>query len=42
MCLNETYIRVQGGKHLSHTFHIKNDWKREDALSPLPFNIALE
>jgi len=42
MCLIETYSRVQGGKHLSHTFHIKNYWKRGDALPPLFFNFALE
>jgi hypothetical protein len=42
MCLNETRSKVQGGKHLSHTFHIKNNWKRGGALSPLLFIFALE
>jgi hypothetical protein len=42
MCLNETYSRVQVGKHLSDTFPIKNGLKHGDALSPLLFNFALE
>ena len=42
ICLSETYCRVQGGKYLSDTFHVKNDWKRGDALSPLPFNFGLK
>jgi hypothetical protein len=29
MSLNETYSRVQVGKHLSHTFPVKNGLKRE-------------
>jgi hypothetical protein len=33
MCLNETYSRVQVGKHLSDTFPIKNGLKQGDALS---------
>jgi hypothetical protein len=41
MCLNETYSRVRVGKHLSDTFPIKNGFK-QDALSPLIFNFALE
>jgi hypothetical protein len=35
MRLNETYSRVQVGKHLSDTFPIKNGLKQGDALSPL-------
>jgi hypothetical protein len=42
MCLNETYSRVQVGKHLSDMFPIKNGLKEGDALSPLLFNFALE
>jgi sorting nexin-29 len=42
MCLNETYSRVQVGKHLSETFPFKNGLKQGDALSPLLFNFALE
>ena len=42
VCLNETYGRVQVGKHLSNVFPIKNDLKQGDALSPLLFNTALE
>jgi len=40
-CLNEFYSKAQAGKHLSHKFPIKNDWKRGDALSPLLFNFTL-
>jgi len=39
--LNETYIRVRFGKHLSDMFSIKNDLKQGGALSPLLFNLAL-
>ena len=42
MCLNETYSKVQVGKHLSDRFYIKNGLKQGDALSPLLFNFALE
>jgi len=42
MCLNETYSRVRVGKNLSDMFLIKNGLKKGDALSPLPFNSALE
>jgi hypothetical protein len=42
MCLSETYSRFRVGKHLSHTFPIKNGLKQGDALSPLLFNFALE
>jgi hypothetical protein len=31
MCLNETYSRVQVGKHLSDRFPIKNGLKQGDA-----------
>jgi hypothetical protein len=41
MCLNETYSKVRIGKHLSHNFPIQNCLK-QDALSPLLFNFALE
>jgi hypothetical protein len=40
MCLNETYRRVRIGKNL-YKFNIKNGLK-QDALSPLLFNFALE
>jgi hypothetical protein len=42
MCLNETYSRVQVGKHLSDMFPIKNGLKQGYALLPLLFNFALE
>ena len=42
MCLNETYSRVQVGKHLSDMLPIKNGLKQGDALLPLLFNFALE
>jgi hypothetical protein len=42
MCLNETYIKVRIGKHLSGSFPIQNGPKQGDALSPLFFNFALE
>jgi hypothetical protein len=35
MCLNETYIKVCLGKHLSDSFPIQNGLKQGDALSPL-------
>jgi hypothetical protein len=41
MCLNETYIKVRIGKHLSDSFPIQNGVKQEDVLSPLLFNFAL-
>ena len=41
MSLNETYIRVRVDKHLSDMLPIKNGSK-QDALSPLLFNFALE
>jgi hypothetical protein len=41
-CLNETYSRIQTGKHWSDRFPIKNCLKQKDALSPLLFNFALE
>ena len=40
MCPNETYSRVQVGKHLSDMFPIRNGLKQGDALSPLLFNFA--
>jgi hypothetical protein len=41
MCLNETYSKVRVGKLLSDKFPIQNGLK-QDALSPLVFNFALE
>ena len=40
--LNETYIRVRVGRHLSHVFPIKNGLKEGDASSSLFFNFALD
>ena len=42
MWLNETYRRVQVGKHLFDMFSIKNGLKQGDALSLLLFEFALE
>jgi hypothetical protein len=42
MCQNETYRRVQVGKHLSNKFSVKNGLKQGDVLSPLLFNFPLE
>jgi len=42
MCVNETYISVDVGKHLSDMFPIRNGLKQEEALLPLLFNFALE
>jgi len=42
MCLSETYSRVCIDKHLSDMFHMKNDLRQGDALSPLIFNFAVE
>jgi hypothetical protein len=42
MGVNETYISVEVGKHLSDMFHIRNGLEQEDALLPLLFNFALE
>ena len=42
MCLNETYGRIQVGKHLSEMFPSKNGLKEADAFLPLLFNFALE
>ena len=41
MCLNETYSRVSVGKHMYDILHIMSG-RRQDALSPLFFNFALE
>jgi hypothetical protein len=41
MCLNEMYIEVLTGKHLSANFPIQSGLKQVDALSPLLFNFAL-
>ena len=42
MCLNDTYSRVQAGKHRSDIFPTKNGLKQGDALLPLLFTFALE
>ena len=42
MCLNETYSRVWGDKHLFDMFQTKNGLKQGDVLSSLLFNFALE
>ncbi|KAJ4442522.1 hypothetical protein ANN_04109 [Periplaneta americana] len=42
MCLSETYSRVHIGQFLSDAFPIHCGLKQGDALSPLPFNFALE
>jgi hypothetical protein len=42
MWLNETYIKVHIGKHLSDSFLVQNALKQADALSPLIFNFGLE
>jgi hypothetical protein len=42
MCLNETYSRVQVGKHLADMFHVRNGLKQGDALLPLLSTFALE
>jgi len=41
MCLNETYSRVSVGKHMYEMLHIRSG-RRQDALSPLLYNFALE
>jgi hypothetical protein len=35
-------FKVGIGKHLSDSFPVRNGLKQGDALSPLPFNFALE
>jgi len=42
VCLNETYSRVQVGKHLSDMFPVRNGLKQGDALLPLLSTFALE
>ena len=42
MWLTETYSRFRVSKNLSHVFPIRNGLKQGDALSPLPFNFAIE
>jgi hypothetical protein len=41
-CPYETYSRVRVGKHLFDMFSIEKGLKKEDALSPLLFNFALQ
>jgi hypothetical protein len=42
MCLNETYSKVNTGKHMSDKFRIQNGIKQGDALLSLLFNFASE
>jgi hypothetical protein len=42
MRLNETWSEVRVGKKLRDTFLIQNVLQREDALSSLLFNFALD
>jgi hypothetical protein len=42
MCLNEIYIKVRIGKHLSDNFPIQNGLKQGDASSPLLCILASE
>jgi hypothetical protein len=42
MCLNETYSKVDIGKHLPDSSPIQNGMQQGDALFPLLFNFALE
>jgi len=42
MSLTETYSRVRVGKNMSDRIPIRFGLKQGDALSPMPFNFALE
>jgi len=42
MSLTEIYSRVRVGKNVSDRFPIRTGLKQGDALSPMPFNFALE
>jgi hypothetical protein len=42
MCLNDTYSRVQVGKHLSDVFPTRNALKQGEVLLLLLFNCVLE
>jgi hypothetical protein len=42
MSLNGPYNKVRVGKYLSYSFPIQKWSRKEDALSPLHFNFALE
>ena len=42
MCLNKTYCRVRGGKHLSSMFPIKNGFKQRGVLLQLLLTFALK
>jgi hypothetical protein len=42
MCLNEMCSKVRIDIYLSDNFPIQSVLKQGDALSPLPFNFALE
>jgi hypothetical protein len=42
LCLNETYIKVRKGIHLSDSLPIKNSLKQGDTLRLLLFNFAFE
>jgi hypothetical protein len=41
-CVSEKWSRVSLDKNLSDLFHIKSVLNKEDALSPLLVNFALE
>jgi hypothetical protein len=41
MCLNEMFSIVHIGKHFFDNFLTQNGLKQGDALSPLPFSVAL-
>ena len=40
MCLNETYSRVQVGKHLSYMFHITNSFENRRHFTAIAFQIC--
>jgi hypothetical protein len=42
MCLNETYSKVDMGKHFYNSFHIPSGIRQGDALSPRLFSFGLE
>jgi hypothetical protein len=42
MCLNETYIKVPTGKHLSYNIPVQNGLKQGNALPPLLLNLSLK
>jgi hypothetical protein len=42
MCLNDTYSKTHGGKHLSDSFPIQNGIKQGNVLSPLLFKFCFD